>query len=317
MDFDYSVIEDKERHAQMDLSEELLSVVGTPYREMLSSLADVQGYMPFLTWLCPRVQQNLDWRAEVKGLYEINKPGHPIKDICGPRDGEPEALFLMPDRVSTGLVECRLIRYHPDANHKKSACENTCKNLFSKVQRFLSTGDFLVVVCNSFNSPPTPIDAKEVMQALKSNVMTDTLHETRFGLYGLFHYQPSIDQLEMAIGEQGLMMVISAGGYIVATANSDLSSRVLRALSEKQRQHKEKYRDVFKVFYFMVDCPPPSLSRLDHNMVRKRLCADELLVCCSVGAQGGIDVEKKIILSASKIPGLDFSNPMFTEVAIT
>jgi len=81
---------------------------------MLAALADVPGYDDFAEFLVRRATLNSDWKAEVKGLFEIHKPQHPLVQIQSHKQGSPEAQF----RVGTGIgiVECAFIRYRFDTN---------------------------------------------------------------------------------------------------------------------------------------------------------------------------------------------------------
>jgi hypothetical protein len=281
---------------------------------MLFSLADVEGYHEYLEWLSSRIYIDITWRAEVKALFEVNKPMHPLTQISSQQNSEPEGFFRMPDGESLGLVECAFVKYSFDVHHQKKACENACKNLFAKAQQYLHSGDdVLVVLVNSFKTPPSIEDAAKVFGALQTKVTSNRLYEARFGSYGYFERAPIAQELAREMSEDGLALVISKGGFISGGSNSDIRRKILRMLSEKRKQHKTKYSSVYKVLYFIVDCPPSVLSRWKDNELRSELKQNELLVCCATGASGGVNTESKIVLFAPGSPVIDFSNPFFTE----
>jgi hypothetical protein len=279
---------------------------------MLSSLSSVEGYYEYLQWLSSRACTDIAWRAEAKALFEMNKPRHPLSQICSQQKGEPEGIFRMPDGKSLGLVECALVKYLFEAHHKKKACENTCKNLFGKAKQYLRSADnVLVLLVNSFKAPPSYDDATQIFSTLQTKGITNRFYKARFGLYGYFERAPIAKELACEMSEDSLVFMVEKSGFISGASNSNIGCKISRILSEKRKQHKAKHSGVYKVFYFLIDCPPSVLLRLRINELHIELKPDEHMVCCATGVSGGINIESKLVF-ASGPTSLDFSNPFFT-----
>jgi hypothetical protein len=295
-----------------------LLALEAPYGEMLSSLSAVDGHTQFVEWLRSRTLNDLAWRAELKALYEINKPQHPLTRICSHEAGEPEAIFRVVDGEYTGIVECAFVKYLFDTHHEKERCEHICENLFGRVQHHLrSPSDSIVVVVRSFRIPPTPEEAEVVFRTLAQGVPSNTLIQSGFGWFGHFSRTVSTDALSAQIGEHGLALIICKGGFIAGAKNVEVRSKIERLVSQKRRQHRAKYESVFKVFYFLVDCPPPVLARIDTGPLLKRLRPHEILVLCAVGSASGSSRECKVVLSPKQNVPIDFSNPFFDASALS
>ncbi|GAG74469.1 unnamed protein product [marine sediment metagenome] len=58
-------------------------------------------------------------------------------------------------------------------------------------------------------------------------------------------------------------VLIKRTGVLVWAYNVDLNKKIQQLLKDKRSQHKLKYRDNLKVYYFFIDCPIPRLREID------------------------------------------------------
>ena len=283
-----------------------------PYADMLSSLSSVAGFDEFVHWLEPRRHVDLDWRAEIKALFEINKPKHPLIRICSHEESEPEAFFRMPASETLALLECAFVRYKFDSNQEKRTCENICKMLFAPAQTQLqSAEDSVVVLVRSFRTPPTAQDAEAVLRALKEGVPPNRLLEVGFGFFGYFERGGGGEAISEQFDEDALSVTVYKRGFVIGGANTDISAKIEALVKNKRRQHRAKYGEFFKVFYFLVDCPPPKLARLDLDHLARQVKSNEMLVGCAVGVIAGSFVEAKRIVPPAAPEALDLTNRFF------
>jgi hypothetical protein len=166
-------------------------------------------------------------------------------------------------------------------------------------------------LCGRFRAPPTEQDAETVLGALKEGVPPNTLLEVGFGLFGYYKQGGGEYAISEKFDEGALGLIVHKGGFVTGAANTDVSAKIETLVRNKRRQHKAKYGTAFKVFYFLVDCPPPKLAKLNLDPLARRLKPTEMLVCCAVGVSAGALVEVKPIVSPTAFAAIDFANRFF------
>lgn len=290
-------------------------MIQSPYDTMLASLTDVNGIKEYREWLQARAVSDLAWKAEVKGLFEVNKPHHALIEICSQEKGEPEGLFKVPSSVEPGIIECAFVEYIFSGNDEKRTCENICRNLFAPVQKHLrGSNDILVIRVESCKLPPTYNDAQFVFTALRSRIEPNQLHEAIFGSFGHYDTLPPTEELESGLNASGLIVIVKNGGFITGGHNTNLESKLSGLLKSKRHQHREKYPDALTIVYILVDCPPTVLCRINHNALSAKVGHNEILVYSSIGFSSGRAVETKFVAAGVGAPTLDFRNSIIDDI---
>ena len=278
-------------------------------QEILNSLKKINGFIEFEKFLGDRIKVSDDWKAEVKALYEINKPTHPLIEICSQGESEPEGKFIL-NNVD-GIVEVAHIKYLFDANHEKNKLINRINNCFGPFcKQLVNKYRDYVIKCMvlSVDKQPSDVDLRNIKDQITLLITRsgdNSLNFMPWGVVGFFKEGqfPKINDFD----NPDLILVYKSAGCIVGGQNVDLNQKILRKIDEKRKQHSQKYSTYLKVFYFLVDSPPTVLDQIDDNRVGCKLSENEIVVVCSVWYENGNYHEIKKIYGDKK-QLFDFSN---------
>jgi hypothetical protein len=285
--------------------------IDPPYLDMLVSLSTVEGYDEYIQWLGNRSLDDLSWRSEIKGLFEIHKREHPLLRIGSHHPSDPEGFFRAYDNDTEGFIECAYIQYLFSAHSGKKRCENIAKNLFVSVQRFLTLDDeALIILIKSFRQPPTEEDKKTVIEVLRQRKRPNELFEVEFGYFGHFERTPSLSDIGLLMSDESMALIVSSRGVSVGAYNITLDEKIQRLLSTKRKQHEDIRPGRFALYYFFIDGPPSILGKINTTKLQGCLRQNEAVVCCAVGVKQGKYFEEKILLTNGH-PNVDLSNVYF------
>lgn len=257
-----------------------------PYREMLQFLNGVKGYDEFVKFIGDRIRKNDDWKAEVCALYEINKPKHPLIEICSQNFQTPEGIFKLGDEM--GIIEASKIGYLFDTSHEKRKIINRIENCFKPISGLLvgqySAHNIRIEVDNiDVIIPNTELEngKESVVELLKAR-KKPILVTTGFGRIAVV----AGDNIDVTDHGLDLLIGITVKGGIVTQAyNADLNKKIPRVLKTKRDQHRTKYGDYLKLYYFLVDCPAPRLLEVDLNKIFRQLDDSEMVYMGAVFAR--------------------------------
>lgn len=296
----------------------LLSKLDYPYREMLQSLNGAKGYDEFVGFIGDRIRKNDDWKAEVCALYEINQPKHPLIEICSQDSQTPEGIFKLGDEM--GIIEAAKIGYLFTTDYEKRTKINRIENFFKPISNLFSgqySGHNLRIEIVNIDEPISEAEMEEA-----KNALTQLLRERRtlpisittsFGKISVREGE-SIDATDTGMD---LLIGITKGGVVTQTYNADLNKKIARVLKSKRAQHRRKYGDYLKLYYFLVDCPAPRLLEVDPNRIFRQLDDREVVYMGTVfgSNQGGRTrwMRSGIIISGKGFNpnDLDLSNKYF------
>ena len=129
----------------------------------------------------------------------------------------------------------------------------------------------------------------------------------RYGVLEVFpsKYIPSINMPNIEIA-----FLLSKSGSVVKATNVNLNKKIISLIKSKRNQHKIKYNNFIKVYYFYVNCPPPRLDEINDNLIQSKLHDDEVLVLTAVSKRDTIFEENKKIFGTQK-DLFDFSNTFY------
>jgi hypothetical protein len=297
-----------------------LSKLDYPYREMLQSLRDVKGADEFIKFIGPRVHKDDAWKAEVCGLFEINKTRHPLIEICSQQSSTPEGIFKVSDRL--GIIEAAKIGYLFDTSYENRKRINKIVNCFKPIVNLL-TGQYSAHnIRIEVDNTDVTISDTELKDA--RNVLAQLLREGRtlpisvnvgFGRMAVRQGQT----IDVTAPDIDLLIGITHGGIVTQAYNADLNKKIGRVLKSKRVQHKTKYDEYLKLYYFLVDCPAPRLLEVDLNRIFRQLDDSEIVY---VGTVFGSNQHGRARLMKSRIiiPGkgldpnhFDFLNEYFQD----
>jgi hypothetical protein len=262
----------------------LLSKLDYPYGEMLQSLKDVKGYDEFIKFIGPRVRKNDDWKAEVCALFEINKTRHPLIEICSQQSSTPEGIFKVSGGL--GIIEAAKIGYLFDTNNENRKRINKIVNCFKPLANLL-TGQYSAhnVRIEVYNTDKIISDS-ELEDA--RNAIAVSLRQKKTPLISVITGFGRIairkgEAIDVTAADIDLLIGINdKGGIVTQTYNVDLNKKIGRVLKFKRGQHKAKYDDYVKLYYFFVDCPAPRLLEVDLNRIFNQLDDREMVYMSTV-----------------------------------
>ncbi len=286
------------------MNTQLFSGLNYPFRNMLQSLEGIKGYDEYLSqFIVNRMRKDRDWEAEVCALFEINKPKHPLVEICSQEPSKPEGIFELSGKL--GIIEAAKIGYLFDTNDEYRTKINRIQNHFTPVLKFLR-GEYdshnvrIEVNSASDNIPDDELEQAKtaIIQEMKEEKTPPLRIATPFGNISIMRGE-SINittQAELLIG-------MSNRGRAVYTHNADLNKKVARILKIKRTQHKTTYRNHIKFYYFFVDCPPENLLGLDPMGLFKQLEDNEIVYLGTKFAVSELGKKPMLMKSGMIIPG--------------
>jgi hypothetical protein len=285
---------------------------------MLQSLNGVKGYDEFVKFIGNRIRKNDDWKAEVCALYEINKPRHPLVEICSQESQTPEGIFELSGEV--GIIEVAKIGYLFTTHYEKKTKINRIANFFKPISNLFSgqyLGHNLRIEIDNIDEPISKAEMEKaknaVTQLLKERRALPISITTDFGKISVREGE-SIDVTDTSMD---LLVGITKGGIVTQTYNADLNKKIARVLESKRAQHRAKYANYLKFYYFLVDCPPPRLLEVDLNRIFRQLDDREVVYLGAVFGSSQ-DGRTRLMRSGIIIPGkgldpnqFDLSNKYF------
>lgn len=265
----------------------------TPYDLMLNSLSNVLGFKEYCDFLKKRISLNNDWKAEIKSLFEINKYGHPLERICSFSESEPEGIFKF--KEGYGFIEAAFIGYLFNMNYEKNKTINKIKNILEPLkQKFVDKyKNYLILLF--LKSIPTDVELKYIKEALVDyfkNNKDDLFLDNEYFVLEVFEskHLPTRNNPDIEIG-----FALSKNGILIQSANVRLDKKIINLIKTKRKQHKIKYNNFIKIYYFLINCPPPRLEEINECLSHEKLHDDEILILSAISySDGGLKENKKI-----------------------
>lgn len=296
------------------MEKDIFSRIGSPYDKM-KSLENVDGYEQFVKFIEERMGINNDWKVEIKALFEINKRSHPLVEICSQKQSEPEGIFKINSEF--GIIETAFVRYVVNQSEAKRKLTNKVKNWLKPLSKYL-TGKYkgyeILVHIFSFDVEPTDEELKKIRDDLSdvyNNEGKNFMKIDRFGIIMLF---PKNEFPSLQIPKPELSLRITRSGDIVRTYNIELNEKIQQLLKHKRRQHRLKYGDNLRVYYFFIDCPVTRIREIDEEKVLKGMKNKEIAVIFALSDIRGRLVENKKIITRFDENNycFDFSNKYYS-----
>lgn len=300
----------------------LLSKLEYPYNEMLESLKDVRGYNEYLKdFISYRIRKNDHWKAEVSALFELNKERHPLIEICSQKVSEPEGIFKADNGL--GIIEAAKIGYLFDTTYEKRTIINRIQNYFKPIGK-LFKGQYsehhLRIEIDEIDGKISDVELEKTKEAaiqlLREGRIPPQSIMTSFGRI-IVQKGKAVDVTSQDIDL--LIGITEGGGTVTQAYNVDLNKKIRQVLKAKRFQHKSKYDDFIRLYYFLVDCPPPRLVGLDLIGIVKGLDYREMVYLCtqfgiSRNSEAPTRMKSGIVLPGSGINQnyFDFSNRYFS-----
>lgn len=303
-----------------------MAEIPQPYDQMLNALSECKGYSEFRNFVNGRLSSSKDWRAEIKALFELNKPSHHLIKICSHEESEPEGIFDL--HGQTAILEVAHIGYLFHRNERLLAIANRLAYSFNPLTRLMTDrfSDYAVLITiPSIKLNPAQnilTKARKLISAKfrEGNDFTLKLLYGEIGIIDVGPYEKLRSLAENLIPREALQIMITANGRIERASNTDLTSKVEQVLRTKRKQHLKKYMKNVKIFYFFIDCPIDKSKSIDKRVLLRRLSCGEVLVICAiegVARKSSNDVcliEHKILLGDTQIiEALDLANPYFEQ----
>lgn len=293
------------------MKNDITGIIPKPFNLMLNSLESIKGYKEFCDFVKSRSNNNKDWKAEIKALFEINKGMHPLVRICSQNESEPEGIFRIGD--GDGIIEVAFVRYLFDRNLEKSKIINRikdcftplCKNLIGKYQDYA-----IKFYLFSLGNKPTDDELKKISSDFSGFFTKKKYNLFQFNKSWLVCTCPKNNFPSIDMPNPEMILSFEKNGMVVRALNTNLNKKVLSLIKSKRKQHKKKYNDFFKIYYFYIDCPITKLRKIVDDDIQKKIYEDEVLVVNATSMIGLKLMENKKIFGRKKNL-FDFSNPYY------
>ncbi|MBA7695882.1 hypothetical protein ES703_104522 [subsurface metagenome] len=209
------------------------------------------------------------------------------------------------------------MRYLFNQNKMKRKLINRVENWLKPLSKYL-TGkykDYVIsVIIFSLDVEPTDAELKSTRNYLSNFFRKGEKNMMKVDKFGIIMLYPENGFPLLKIPNPEVSLIIKRTGVVVRAYNVDLNKKIQQLLKDKRNQHKLKYRDNLKVYYFFIDCPIPRLREIDRKKVLESTKNKEVVVMCAVSVVGGKLVENKKIISRYDVNNqlFDFSNEYYS-----
>ena len=271
---------------------------------MLKSLSTVKGYDAFIEYVSKRMSDHTDCLAEIKGLFEINKSHHPLIEICSQNKSEPEGIFRMNDMK--GLIEVAHVKYIFTASHEIKKLTNKLKNTLMPFNNLLlgKYKDYVIsIIVISSDFRPTEEELGECKKTIVDFIKNGDDRLIVQYKFGLLVISPFDNNLSINPDPE-IICKLKSAGLITQAPNVDINKKIKQLIKDKKRQHKAKYLDSIKIYYFVVNSPMHHLQFVDPLELTPFIKGKEILIVTTFSGPAKLIVYGNDI----NINEFDFSN---------
>jgi hypothetical protein len=288
------------------------------YNQMLERLSAIDGYDSFLTKIQESRENRNDFRAEVKALFEVNKPHHPLFKISSAEHKEPEGHFTILETNQNGIVESAFLRDYVTNDNAGKFANNLEQRLGNVMTGVLSDNpeSLIEIGLLSFLAQPSARCYKEIKTIIHEFFNNSTENHIHHNMDGLVVLHCSKDKTNaQSIGNdfECLFRPHLYNGRLSLSFNFreyDFDQKIKSVIKAKRNQWKEYYEDgiTMVILYLLTDSTPRYVNEINLSALVDGKKNEVIVLCAeweeSDGNGGTIRREIKKTLP----PNLDFSN---------
>jgi len=288
------------------------------YNKMLERLSSIDGYDSFVTNIQQATENRNDFRAEVKALFEVNKPQHPLIKISSAEHKEPEGHFTILETNQNGIVESAFLRDYVTNDDAVKFANNLEQRLGKVVTGALSDNpeSLIEIGLLSFLAQPSDRSYKEIKSIIHAFFNESAEIHLNQNIDGLVVLHCSKDKTSAeSIGNdfECLFRPHLYNGRLSLSFNFqeyDFDQKIKSVIKAKRNQWKEYYRDgkTMVIIYILTDSSPRYINETNLSALvdgRK----NEVIVLCAEWVQSdgnGNTIRREIKKTIP--PNLDFTN---------